>query len=76
MTAFLIVVGAILILILEYQNPATLGPLSFFDKIQAAFFQSVTTRTAGFCTISQSGLNKSTALVCCLLMFIGGSPSV
>ena len=22
-----------------------------------------------------SGLNKSTALVCCLLMFIGGSPS-
>ncbi len=40
-----------------------------------AFFQSVTTRTAGFCTISQSGLNKSTALVCCLLMFIGGSPS-
>ena len=75
MTAFLIVVGAILILILEYQNPATLGPLSFFDKIQAAFFQSVTTRTAGFCTISQSGLNKSTALVCCLLMFIGGSPS-
>lgn len=75
MTAFLIVAGAILILILEYQNPATLGPLSFFDKIQAAFFQSVTTRTAGFCTISQSGLNKSTALVCCLLMFIGGSPS-
>jgi len=34
MTAFLIVVGAIFILILEYQNPATLGPLSFFDKFR------------------------------------------
>lgn len=37
MTAFLIVVGAIFILILEYQNPATLGPLSFLIKFRQLF---------------------------------------
>lgn len=74
-SAFLIIVGAVCVFILEYNNPATLGQLPFWQKIQAAFFQSVTTRTAGFFTISQAALGKATALICCILMFIGGSPS-
>ena len=74
-TCFLIVGGALLIFLLEYNNPQTLGGLSLWEKIQASFFQSVTTRTAGFLTISQSGLHNATALICCILMFIGGSPS-
>ncbi|MGL4687764.1 MAG: potassium transporter TrkG, partial [Fusobacteriaceae bacterium] len=44
--------GTFLIFVLEYSNPNTLSGMSFFDKIIAAFFQSVTTRTAGFNTIS------------------------
>ncbi len=75
MTVTLIVLGAFFVFALEYNNPATLGELPLWQKIQAAFFQSVTTRTAGFFTISQAGLNKATALICCILMFIGGSPS-
>lgn len=75
MTFALIVGGAFFVFVLEFNNPATLGHLSMGEKIQAAFFQSVTTRTAGFCTISQAGLGKATALICCILMFIGGSPS-
>jgi len=75
MTVTLIVLGAFFVFTLEYNNPATLGGLPLWQKIQAAFFQSVTTRTAGFFTISQAGLNKATALICCILMFIGGSPS-
>ena len=75
MTFSLILLGAFLVFILEYNNPATLGGLPLWQKIQAAFFQSVTTRTAGFYTISQLGLNKATALICCIFMFIGGSPS-
>ncbi len=75
MTVTLIVLGAFFVFTLEYNNPATLGELPLWQKIQAAFFQSVTTRTAGFFTISQAGLNKATALICCILMFIGGSPS-
>lgn len=75
MTFSLILLGAFLVFILEYNNPATLGGLPLWQKIQAAFFQSVTTRTAGFYTIPQIGLNKATALICCIFMFIGGSPS-
>ena len=75
MTIVLILSGAICIFVLEYHNPETLGTLSFGDKILASFFQSVTTRTAGFFTISQKGLRDSTILICLVLMFIGGSPS-
>lgn len=74
-TGGLIVGGAAIILALEYNNETTLGALPFWQKLQAALFQSVTTRTAGFFTISQSSLRTPTAFVCCLLMFIGGSPS-
>lgn len=74
-TGCLIAGGAFIILLLEYNNEATLGAMPFWQKLQAALFQSVTTRTAGFFTISQSGLRTPTAFICCLLMFIGGSPS-
>ncbi|HHY95050.1 MAG TPA: hypothetical protein GX513_08590, partial [Firmicutes bacterium] len=46
-TAFLILAGMVFILALEWDNPATLGPLSLKGKLLAAFFQSVTPRTAG-----------------------------
>lgn len=75
MTVFLLFSGALLVFVMEYSNPDTLGPLSFGGKVEAAFFQSVTTRTAGFFTIPQAALRKGTAFVCCLFMFIGGSPS-
>ncbi len=75
MTGILIAGGTIIIFALEYHNDATLGTLPFWQKLQAALFQSVTTRTAGFFTISQTALRTPTAFICCLLMFIGGSPS-
>ncbi|MFX2273380.1 potassium transporter TrkG, partial [Acinetobacter baumannii] len=43
-------------------------------KIGNSFFQSVTTRTAGFNSIDIASINKSTALMLMLLMFIGGAP--
>ncbi|MBR3844257.1 MAG: potassium transporter KtrB [Clostridia bacterium] len=73
-TFVLIFLGALLIFAFEYQNPATLGPLNFPQKVQASLFQSVTTRTAGFATIPQENFTSATAFVCILLMFIGGSP--
>lgn len=74
-TLILLLSGTLLVLAMEYDNPGTLGPLSFGEKIMASFFQSVTMRTAGFLTISQSALRQGTAFVCCFFMFIGGSPS-
>jgi len=73
-TAGLIVIGAILIFIFEYANPLTIGEMSLFDKIQVSFFQSVTTRTAGFATIPQENLTNASATVSIILMLIGGSP--
>ena len=73
-TALLVVSGAILFFIFEYNNPLTMKDYSLFEKIQASLFQSVTTRTAGFFTIPQENLSNASSFVCLLLMFIGGSP--
>ena len=73
-TAGLILVGAILIFAFEYANPLTIGEMSLFDKIQVSFFQSITTRTAGFATIAQENLTNASAAVSIILMLIGGSP--
>ncbi len=73
-TLIFIFSGAVLTLIFEYSNPLTIKDFSLFDKIQVAFFQSVTTRTAGFATVPQQNLTNASSLVSLLLMFIGGSP--
>ena len=73
-TAGLILFGAILIFIFEYANPLTIGEMSLFDKIQVSFFQSVTTRTAGFASVPQEDLTNASAAVSMILMIIGGSP--
>ena len=72
-TAILIVGGALVIALLEWNNPETLGALDPGTRVLAAFFQSVTTRTAGYATVTQSGLRAGTVLVSVILMFIGGS---
>lgn len=66
--------GALLIFIFEYRNPATMGSEPVGTKILESFFQSVTTRTAGFYTINQAGITDATAALSLVLMFIGGSP--
>lgn len=73
-TISLIATGTILFMIFEYNNPDTIGGYTFFGKLQASFFQSVTTRTAGFATIAQENFTDSSAIVSLFLMFIGGSP--
>ena len=73
-TLILIFGGGLLIFIFEYQNPATIGGLSLFDKVQVSLFQSITTRTAGFASVPQQDLTNTSSILCILLMFIGGSP--
>ena len=73
-TAVLLLGGAGIFLLCEYRNPATIGDMGFFDQLQVSFFQSVTTRTAGFATVSQTDLTTASTAVSLILMFIGGSP--
>ena len=75
MTVFLIVFGTVGYFLLEYNNPATMKDLSIPEKVLASAFQSVTTRTAGFASVSQAGLTESSRLLGCILMFVGGSPA-
>jgi len=73
-TFILLFGGGFLFLLFEYNNPMTLASYSFFDKLQLAFFQSMTTRTAGFFTLPQENLTNASSFTALLLMFIGGSP--
>jgi len=73
-TAILIISGAIFILLLEWNNPATLSSLPLRGKILSSFFYSITPRTAGFNTLNIKLMNPAALLITIFLMFIGGSP--
>lgn len=70
----LILVGGILIFLMEYTNPNTLGVKTGIDKVLGALFMSVTSRTAGFNTINTADLRDTTLLLIAILMYIGASP--
>lgn len=72
-TAFFLVVGTIVYLGLEYNNPDTLANSSIIQKIIASFFQSVTTRTAGFDAVGQYNLSPASKAWSIILMMIGGA---
>lgn len=73
-TFVLIILGAVVTFLFEYNNPDTIKNFTLLEKIQFSFFQSVTTRTAGFATVPQENLTSGSALFSMILMFIGGSP--
>ena len=74
MTAILIIGGGAMLYAAEHDNPATIGNMSPWQQIQAALFQSVTTRTAGFATVPQENLSNAGSLISICLMIVGGSP--
>jgi trk system potassium uptake protein TrkH len=73
-TGALLVGGTVMLLALEWNNPRTLATLPFGEKVLAAWFQSVTTRTAGFNTLDIGAMTVPSLFVMMALMFIGASP--
>ncbi|WP_319370985.1 TrkH family potassium uptake protein [uncultured Ilyobacter sp.] len=73
-STILTIAGTVLFFALEYKNPETIGNMNIFNKVMASFFQSVTTRTAGFNTVPMGSLTPGTIFLFCVLMFIGASP--
>lgn len=71
-TFVLIISGTFLILWIEWNN--AFGDLPFSGKLMAAYFQSVTPRTAGFNTINISQLTNASYFLIIIFMFIGASP--
>ena len=74
MTLTLVVGGTVLIFLFDHGNPESIGTYSPGTKWMASLFQSVTTRTAGFFTVSQERFSNATYMLCLILMLIGGSP--
>ena len=74
LTGIILLSGTVLTLLTEWNNPNTIGNLSFFDKLLVSFFQTVTMRTAGFATIDYTNAHPTSILLYCIQMLIGGSP--
>mgnify|MGYP004518335371 FL=1 len=67
-TLLLIIFPAIFFFFIDF------AAIPFEARIQAALFQSVTTRTAGFNTVNLSVMSASSQGIMTFLMLIGGSP--
>lgn len=72
-SGILLLGGTIAFCLLEWNNPNTIGAMHPGEKILGAFFQSVTTRTAGFAAMDQAGLTDGGKAVSIALMMVGGS---
>ena len=72
-TGGLLLTGWLLTCLLEWNNPATLGPMNLWDKLLNGFFQSVTLRTAGFAAIDQGALTDGGKALAMVIMLVGGS---
>ena len=72
-TLALILTGWVVICLLEWNNPDTLGTMSWWEKLLNGLFQSVTLRTAGFAAIDQGKLTGAGKGFSMVLMLIGGS---
>ncbi len=68
----LIILGTLFICFIERDN--SLSGFSLGDQILISYFQSVTSRTAGFNTVPMNNLTNATCFILILLMFVGASP--
>lgn len=68
----LLAAGTLVLLVSEWHNPKTFGPLDEPGKLLAAFFASTMTRSAGLNSVDIAQMNPTSWLVSDLLMFVGG----
>lgn len=73
-TLLLLLGGMLAFLFSEFSNPETLGGEPFGQKLLLAWFQSVTTRTAGFNSIDQGAMTTAGLFITIAFMFVGASP--
>lgn len=73
-TLILIVFALFAFLLLEYNNPSTIGSLAPLQKLQTALFYSINSRSAGFNVLATGQMHSATLFLTIILMFIGASP--
>ncbi len=72
-TTILLISGTVLIALLEWSNPATLGSLPPDTRLLNSFFTSATARTAGFNSVDTGALVQPSLAIIMALMFIGAA---
>ncbi|HEY8347417.1 MAG TPA: TrkH family potassium uptake protein [Symbiobacteriaceae bacterium] len=73
-TLWIIGVGTLLLLALEWGNPNTFGNLPWYHKIVNAWFAAVTPRSGGFESVPTGMMLDASLLVTMIIMFVGASP--
>ena len=73
-TIFLLLLGTLAFFFVEIRNFQTIENLSIRSQFLAAWFQSMTTRTAGFNSIDIGSMTTTGLFITIALMFIGASP--
>ena len=68
------VLGAVVLGMDEFNNPATMASMGWADRVVNAVFLTVSGRTAGFSTIDFSQVSGATGMTFTALMYIGGAP--
>lgn len=71
-TLLLLALGTLGTLVLEWTNPATIGPMAVDDKLLSSWFHSAVSRTAGFNSVDVTTMRTQTWAITDALMFIGG----
>ena len=74
MSLIMVIGGTLAFLALEWNNPLTMKDMTFGNKLVNSYFSTTTPRTAGFNSISNSGMSPASKLITMAYMFIGGSP--
>lgn len=72
-TIGLLLVGAVLFFLFESDRTDSFGSMSVGNQLVNAFFQSASTRTAGFAAVSQDQFSDTSIVLTIFLMMIGGS---
>lgn len=72
-TGILLFAGTGIILLCEWDN--TMAYLNWGQKLNAAFFQSVSARTAGYASLDLGAERAVTQVFTVVIMFIGASPA-
>lgn len=71
-TVLLMVLGAALYAVFEWNHPGTLGQMSVGEKLQNSLFASVMMRSGGFSVVDNALEHSETMLITNALMFVGG----
>jgi trk system potassium uptake protein TrkH len=74
-TLILTLFAFILLFVAEFNNPDTLGKMTFPEKLTNTAFLSVSARTAGINTFNPAGFTDFTKMIITLFMFIGAAPA-